>query len=1289
MTVITPDSKLDAGDLNGLAKAKELAKGIARNFDGQGDNGTILVYNPTDNTWTAPFAEYSSPTNSQPTKFGAPLILIDNWSVNSDAESSGFAEAAADNFFAALVSLNQSYTGNIKDALLESPLHFIGHGRGAVVNSEVIQRLGTYFPHAGGVYRDPDTKKVLRGDLQMTTIDVHDFAQLNQVNYFDPQVRVWDNVTFADNYYQTTAADKFEGRKLENNIPPGWLDLNNSILSRADVNVDLSGYAGFTIEDLANGKDPHNNALAWYAGTADVSLDENNPAFGTRIFRRKGDFSQKVFYDGTTYVPWYTNNLSPIDATSSQFNAVSHGDPDGQWEGVGTGWYYSAIGGGYSRRGSLPVNTTPRTPIGYDNSAKPSQRGDYAVPTLFNGNFDVTTISQPVTLVPSWSGINQGNLETWTQLLPGSSPDLSVYAATASNNYALKLNSGQTITHNDFVVPDWGNLRFDVFAPVNSGQLTVSIESEELTTPIQTIIDIGTDATIPFDSKNNIDLAAIPGNTTYQKITNIYRQTETQIGYGRTGFETFQLKLDSAAAMSLRGKSAKVTFSMNNGSYVYLDNIFFKSNNLSLGNITEARWDTTSTGQYGNNLLLEKPQYVVSYNENRKSVNWSAWKLDRTWLSQNSLQRRLGTEFIGDPNLPNPNLPNGFDKYNGNAFLGLRMDRGHITPDSNRNRSSKDQLSTYFSTNVIAQATDNNRFYVDGANDPTKASAWYNLEQRLKNEVIGVNQQYYIIAGAFGDNPAAQKASNVPDILDDPFYQGNTSPNILNTRGIKIPVATWKVVVTLNNNGEPVNVEAYITPNRAEPQSFPIGGVTHPFNNLGIYRPNITSITAWRNPDTWRINLSQLQVFLNRQSIPPTTLIPNDLPEFDFNTRYNLTALDISAPLLADILEGNGIIGVGQSAVNFRDGGFSPYSPKVRDNFLIQGVYECNFEAPLSPITSTANVRRKNRATTAPFSFSEIASLENHLIKVGSNDSTESPITISKACAEETTSHHSILQIAPSEGWHITKFPDAVGEIAVNKLINKGDIEVTRDAIFFVRNISENSSREVNSFQLNSISIQPDIRQNNVGKGSFPSVVPSQQLFSSDLSTLGHINTSLLTSIYSTAQSIWHSNTAIDLNFTITNLPTGQLAEGTINSYNPNGTPKTATITIDDDANGVGWFIDTTPQDNSEFTGVNNYLQAAPNSTASGKYDLLTAILHEMGHTLGIINGYNEFDKHIKNNQFIPTDSPTGAKITLTPDGSHLDSTLYPYDLMNTSLKPGIRKLPSTMDFSILNALWS
>jgi hypothetical protein len=51
----------------------------------------------------------------------------------------------------------------LKWKVLASPLHFIAHSRGAVVNSEVIQRLGTYFPQVNSI--------------DMTTLDPHDFNQ--------------------------------------------------------------------------------------------------------------------------------------------------------------------------------------------------------------------------------------------------------------------------------------------------------------------------------------------------------------------------------------------------------------------------------------------------------------------------------------------------------------------------------------------------------------------------------------------------------------------------------------------------------------------------------------------------------------------------------------------------------------------------------------------------------------------------------------------------------------------------------------------------------------------------------------------------------------------------------------------------------------------------------------------------------------------------------------------------------------------------------------------------------
>lgn len=66
------------------------------------------------------------------------------------------------------------------------------------------------------------------------------------------------------------------------------------------------------------------------------------------------------------------------------------------------------------------------------------------------------------------------------------------------------------------------------------------------------------------------------------------------------------------------------------------------------------------------------------------------------------------------------------------------------------------------------------------------------------------------------------------------------------------------------------------------------------------------------------------------------------------------------------------------------------------------------------------------------------------------------------------------------------------------------------------------------------------------------------------------------------------------------------------------GRAAAGTIYIDVNAAGYGWFVDTTPTDHSDFSWSSELtLIALPDSEAAGQIDILTVILHELGHILG------------------------------------------------------------------------
>ncbi|MCF8038750.1 MAG: hypothetical protein K9K79_05480, partial [Desulfohalobiaceae bacterium] len=68
------------------------------------------------------------------------------------------------------------------------------------------------------------------------------------------------------------------------------------------------------------------------------------------------------------------------------------------------------------------------------------------------------------------------------------------------------------------------------------------------------------------------------------------------------------------------------------------------------------------------------------------------------------------------------------------------------------------------------------------------------------------------------------------------------------------------------------------------------------------------------------------------------------------------------------------------------------------------------------------------------------------------------------------------------------------------------------------------------------------------------------------------------------------------------------------------------TVIIDVDAAGHGWFVDDTPYDDAEFITHNNAeeLTASEESGAYGDMDLLSVVMHELGHVFGYEDVYTE-----------------------------------------------------------------
>ena len=877
-----PDSFYEVADSiaktgnDGLILRYEKPTGSWIPIDKKGGVLTTLTggLKPTDTNY---FRTLTSNIQAKYVNQNKSLVLLPEWSLDRESviPDVGFSEGAADALFASMVQLDLALGGKVGEYennqlrrlydsqgklirqqgdLFNSPLHFMGFSRGTVVNSEIVQRLGTFFPQAGG-------KSMASRDLQMTTIDPHDFYQpslnlqlpgfisTNFSDFYEPKVQVWNNVTFADNYYQTVAnpngltatpngraLGQLPQEELDKNPKPAGLNfptVNGVTLGQADREILLgtregepdriNSRIGFTKDDSIAGT--HKRAFGWYAGTVDLDLEEvllqyphveasENPQAVNDMLGKMG-LPEMFDPSFPAAKPWYDN---------------------GNGEGVGEGWFYSVLGGGKEQRQYSP---TGRVPVSFDNTLEAGMRGDYAVPTLFNGNFDqfipnksdaenlgrnaisteipgwsfhggTSTFVDPTKHLVDWKAIASLNIPyTYPngKQVPGTSflDRMGINSDPNFSNYALELKGGDSITHNRFVVPEWGKLRFNIHVPKEAADrgnklkvtLTDTASGEEITETI--LLNEANFLTGISDSFYNKDLE---------------KDAARKLGYATRGFETFnvfdtfyegssqQKELDK-----FRGKTATLKFELKGSDLVYLDDVFFKSSSLKFGEPTPKNGSSPARysgadydgNLYKDNLLLEKPQYTLSYNGTGNISNWASFQIDKSSIYLPGEPNPTERSFIIDKSLP----PN-FNRVSSNDYdsaVPLGYVQGHQTPLAARSITTKDKRSVNLMTNIVPQQIKNN------------SPLWEKFENYGQDFALN-GKEVYVINGI--------------DRIKDSFDAGG--------KAIQIPANLWKVMLVLDKPG-------------ADPSTTPAYAV-------GFYYPNQDPgniATKWRNKDWSKI----------------------------------------------------------------------------------------------------------------------------------------------------------------------------------------------------------------------------------------------------------------------------------------------------------------------------------------------------------------------------------------------------------------------------------------------------
>jgi hypothetical protein len=466
-----------------------------------------------------------------------------------------------------------------------------------------------------------------------------------------------------------------------------------------------------------------------------------------------------------------------------------------------------------------------------------------------------------------------------------------------------------------------------------------------------------------------------------------------------------------------------------------------------------------------------------------------------------------------------------------------------------------------------------------------------------------------------------------------------TNDSTYSSYAVQVPEHLWKVLLVLDRPGLGIGE---ITSQNAK--AFAV------WTENTLPDPGSSPYTPWYNGGMQIMSVSALEALLNRDS-------NNRARGIEYNFFSNLSEgvrqqIKSTIPYVPTNNPKTAFLLASEDDASDTSSFISTNAAIWHDGFVENSTFKISTRANLSTTQVSSGQVGKSQSSAFEIGSSQIAFRQVSSTQLGETNTSSAQI--------------SPLEISPAK---YCQTENGTSQIRMT------EISALQEELIKI------STSEVRITQIGSTQLVTSVDR-QLDKISLPSSITLQQLLSSH-------NYNLQNTAVPTWLEFLQGTSPFNLNIEITDLPTGQLAEANITGFDLTGYPNAGTLYLDTDANGLGWFIDPTPWDNTEYsqTLTDTAYRATVDSLAYGHYDLLTTLLHETAHIQGFIAGYSNYDRHIQTINGSKTFVGDGFSAILTPDGSHLSSSVYTYDLMNTTLTPGVRKLPSALDIQILNTI--